>query len=138
MKAIKLLIGTFMISLLATACATTQFQLPEKYRLEDKLAEATEITDFRIDSWESIDYQSLIIRTTSKEYYLLILQRPAPRLPFSETIATTLSIDKLRSKFDNVIVSDETGSESYVIEKMYKFKDREEASKIKKMLKKSL
>ena len=136
MKAIKLFIGIFMISLLATACSTTGIRLPEKYNLDNELTEAKEITGFRIDSWESIDFQSLIIRTIGKDYYLLVLQRPATQLPSSETIGTTLSMERLRTGFDHVIVADSTGSESYIIQKMYKFKDREEALKFKEILKK--
>ena len=131
MKAITKLTGILIISLLAAACATTPFKLEEKYNFDNELQEATEISNWRIDSWESIDYQSLIIRTDFNEYYMVILNRPAVSLPFSESIGITITASGVRPGFDNIIVSDSYGSESYIIHKIYKLKDREQATAIK-------
>ena len=60
MKAITKLKGILLISLLATACATTSFKVDEKYNFDNELQEATELSNWRIDSWETVDYQSLI------------------------------------------------------------------------------
>jgi hypothetical protein len=134
MKAITKLKGVFLISLLAMACATTPLKVPEKYNFDNKLQAATDVSSFRIDSWEVIDYQSLIIKADINDYYLLILNREAFTLPFSENIGITLTADKVKSGFDQIIVADSSGTESYFIHKMYKLKDREQATEIKKQI----
>ena len=137
MKAINKLLGILFISFLATACATTSFKLDKKYTFASELEEATGITDFRIESWQHIDFQSLIVEANINEYYLIILQQPAPMLPSSETIGITVSINRVRPGYDKIVVSDSTGSESYIIQKIYKLKDKEHAKEIKARLKKS-
>lgn len=137
MKAITKLTGIFLISLLAAACATTPFKIEDKYNFDNELQEQEEVSNFRIDSWESIDYQSLILKTDVNNYYLIVLQRPAPSLPFSESIGVTVTVTNVRSGFDKIIVTDSYSTESYIIYKMYKLKDREQAAEIKKRLKSS-
>jgi hypothetical protein len=135
MKAITKLISIFIISLVATACATTPVTLPEKYSLDNELVEATEIYNFRINSWEPVDNQSLIFRTDVNDYYLIILQQPALSLPFSENIGVTLTVDKVKPGYDNVVIKDSAGIQSYIIHKIYKLKDQQQAIEIKKRLK---
>ena len=137
MKAITKLTGILLVSLLAMACATTPLKVPEEYNFDNELTAATEISNFRIDSWESIDHQSLIIRTNVNDYYLVILQRPATSLPSSERIGITVTVDRVKSGFDNIVVSDSYGTESYVIHKMYKLTGEEHKKEIKERLKKS-
>ncbi len=135
MKAMTKLILIFIISLMATACATTPVTMPEKYNFDNELVEATEIYNFRIKSFEPIDYQSLIFQTDVNDYYLIILQRLARSLPFSESIGVTLTVDKVKSGYDNVVIEDSAGTESYVIHKIYRLKDHQQAIEIKKRLK---
>jgi hypothetical protein len=134
MKAITKLILIFIILLMATACATMPVTLPEKYNLDNELEEATEIYNFQIKSWEPIDYQSLIFRANVNDYYLIILERPALSLPFTENIGVTLTVDKVKPGYDNVVVKDSAGIESYIIHKIYKLKDSQQAIEIKKRL----
>jgi hypothetical protein len=119
---------------MATACATMPVTLAEKYNLDNELEEATEIYNFQIKSWEPIDNQSLIFRANVNDYYLIILQRPALSLPFSENIGVTLTVDKVKPGYDNVVVKDSAGIESYIIHKIYKLKDRQQVKEIKKRL----
>ena len=133
---IKILIVS-VVSVLIMACATGPIKLPERYNFENKLEEVNKIYQFKIKGWQSVDYQSLIIETNVNDYYLLVLQRPAPSLPFSEAIGITLTVDHVRPGFDNVIVSDSAGTESYIISKIYKFKDHKQALEIKEQIKKS-
>ncbi|MGD9160571.1 MAG: DUF6491 family protein [Desulfobacteraceae bacterium] len=134
MKAITKLTGILLISLLATACATTPFKVADKYILDNELSEATDITNFRLDSWESIDSQSLILRTDINNYYLIVLDRLALNLPYAENIGITSTTGMVKNGFDSIIVSDSYGTESYTIHKIYKLKDREQATEIKKRL----
>ncbi len=135
MKAITKLSGILILSLLAIACATAPFKVADKYNFDNELQEQKEISNFRIDSWESIDHQSLIIRSNFNEFYLVVLQRPAISLPASESIGITVTINRVKSGFDNIIVADSHGTESYIIHKMYKFKDEVQKREIKKRLK---
>ena len=137
MKTIIKLIIISVLSVFVMACATGPIKLPDKYNFDNKLEEVKEVYKFRIDSWESIDYQSLILKTNVSDYYLFVLQRPASSLPFSEAIGLTVTVNTVKSGFDDVIVADSAGIESYSIEKIYKLKDREQATEIKKKLKKT-
>lgn len=137
MKIIINLIVISILSALIMACATGPIKLPEKYNLDNKLEEVKEIYSFRIDSWESIDCQSLILNFSVNDNYLIVLQRPALNLPFSEAIGLTMTVSKLMSGFDHIIVADSYGTESYIIEKIYKLKDRDQVVEIKEQLKKT-
>jgi hypothetical protein len=134
MKAITKLKGILLISLLAAACATTPFKVPDKYNFDNELQEQKEISNFRIDSWQKIDYQSLLIITNINDYYLVILDYPAESLPQSERIGVTVTVDRVKSGLENIIVSDSGSTKSYGIHKIYKLKDREQALEIKKRL----
>jgi hypothetical protein len=126
-----------LISLVFTACATTPYKIADKYNLDNELKEANDINSFRIDSWESIDYQSLIIKADFNNYYLVILNRPALNLPFAQNIGVTGTSMRVTKGFDKIIVEDSSGSESYIIHKMYKLDNREKATELKNRLKKS-
>ncbi|MBN2418758.1 MAG: hypothetical protein JXL81_05190 [Deltaproteobacteria bacterium] len=134
MRAITKLFGLFFISLLVTACATTPFKVAEKYDLDNELQQATEIISYRIDGWESVDNQSLIIQTNVNDYYLVVLDRPATSLPFSESIGITLTADRVKPGYENIIVADSYGVESYIIHRLYRLKDRDQATEIKKRI----
>lgn len=130
------LIFLFFLSLTIIACATTPVALPEKYaNLENNLEESTEISTFRIDSWQRVDNQSLIIRSVHNDYYLIVLHRPSANLASSETIGITDTADKIRAGYDHVVVADSSSRDTYIIEKIYKLKDRKQVDEIKERLK---
>jgi hypothetical protein len=134
MKVNTKLIVISILSVFIMACATGPLKLPEEYNFDNKLEEAKEIYNYKIDSWESIDCQSLILKTNVNDYYLIVLQQPAPSLPFSEAIGLTVTVNRVMSGFDNVVVADSAGMESYIIAKIYKLKDREQAVETKKQI----
>jgi len=135
MKAITKLPFIFTISLLTMACATMPANRAERYNFDDKLVKVDQIYKFRLKSWEKVDNQSLIVRTDVNDYYLFVLHRPSPSLVFSENIGITDSVDKIKPGYDNVVVEDSGGRESFIIQKIYKLKDRQQAMEIKKSLK---
>jgi len=137
MKKIFKYASLILMYLVFAAFATTPYRVPDKYNFDNELKEAKEITSFRIDSWESIDLQSLILNADINNYYLVILNRPARSLPFSESIGVTVSVNRVRKGLDNIVVSDTSGSESYIIHKIYKLDSRKQATEIKNRLKKS-
>lgn len=134
MQTIKQIAIVFLISLMAAACATSPVTLAEKYNLDGELEEATEIYKFRLMSWETIDNQSLIVQTGPSEYYLIVLRRSSPNLVFSESIGISDTGNMVRSGYDRVIVEESGSLEPYVIQKIYKLKDREQANEIKEKL----
>jgi hypothetical protein len=138
MKKIIKYAGIILVSLFLASCATTPLKVVDKYNFDNELKEITDINSFRIDSWESIDNQSLILKTNlNNDYYLIILQRPALNLPYAERVGITDSGIKITTGFDKIVVADSNGSESYIIHKMYKLDNREQAKEIKKKLRKS-
>lgn len=134
MKAIIKLIVVFIIAIMATACATAPISLPEKYNLDNDLEEVTEIFKFRVKSWEKVDNQSLILRTDVKNYYLIVLRRPAPNLVFSENIGISDTVDRIKRGYATVYIANPSGNESYIIHKIYKLKDQQHAKDIKEQL----
>jgi hypothetical protein len=134
MKAITKLAFIFTMSLLTMACATVPANRAERYNFDDELMKVNQIYKFRLKSWQKVDNQSLIVRTDVNDYYLFVLHRPSASLAFSENIGITDSADKIKPGYDNVIVKDSGGRESFIIQKIYKFKDRKQAMEIKKRL----
>jgi hypothetical protein len=135
MKAITKLTGILLISLLAMSCATGPFKVEDKYNFDKELPQVEELRDFRIDSWNEIDNQSLILRANVNDYYLIILDRPAVDLTYAEDIGLSVTTGMVRKDFDNVYVETPTGVEPYIIHRMYKLENREQSTEIKKRLK---
>jgi hypothetical protein len=86
-------------------------------------------------SWEKVDNQSIILQTGPSDYYLIVLLQPSHSLVFSEAIGISDTRDMIKSGFDNVVVEDSAGTNSYIIHKIYKLENRQQAKEIKKRLK---
>jgi hypothetical protein len=137
MKKIIKYAGFLFVSLVLVACAATPLKMANKYNFDNDLKEITDITSFRIDSWQSIDDQSLILKTDINNYYLVILQYPAFNLPFAQSIGVSESVGKISKGFDSIIVTDSGHADSYRIYKMYKIDSKEKVAEIKKKIKNS-
>ena len=137
MKAILKLFCILLVSLFAIACATTPVKMADKYNFDNKFPQVEELRDFRIDSWNEIDNQSLILRANVNDYYLIILDRPAVDLTYAEDIGLSVTTGRVRKDFDNVYVKTPSGAESYIIHRMYKLENRAQSTEIQKRLKKS-
>jgi hypothetical protein len=135
MKAIIKIILIFVISLMATACTTTPVTPPEKYNLDNELVEVTQICKFREINWETVDNQSIILRSGPTDYYLIVLLQPSHSLVFSEAIGISDTNDMIKAGYDHVVVKDSGGTNSYIIHKIYKLEDRHQAQEIKKRMK---
>lgn len=135
MKASKLFIPLFFALLMLSACAGGPLNLAEKYKdLDNQLEEVSNIFRFNLKSWEAVDRQSLILQTGPDNYYLILLRRPANDLMFTETIAVSHTGDMVRPGYDRVTVFGISQTEDYIIHKIFKLKDREEAEKILEQL----
>jgi hypothetical protein len=64
-----------------------------------------------------------------------VLTRPADQLMFTETIGISHTGANVKPGYDKVTVYSSPNTETYVIHKIYKLKDREEANAIKEQLK---
>lgn len=136
MKYIVKISALFILFALITACAAaSRLQAPDKYLLANQLQQIKIIRNPWITDWEGVDNQSLFIRTTLNNYYLIILKTPCLELPFQETIALSYSDDMIMAGFSSVIVS--VGSNmkySYLIDRIYKVKSTEEMRGIRDQL----
>jgi len=126
MKTIIQLSKIFIALLMASACAGAPIKMPEKYNLDNQLENIPKISDFQLNSWESIDNQSVILETSMNSYYLIILNMPDYNLPFSDIISINNANGMIRPGYDDI--------NGYVIYKIYKFKDYEQAKAIKAQL----
>ena len=129
--------GTLKISaiiilfIMVVSCASTAGVLPEKYNLDNELEAIDQITTFRKPDWEDVDRQSIILKISRKDYYLLILRRPIDTmLPLRIGLSSALST--ITAGSDRITVLESGVPQYYTIEKIYKLKGREQADEIKK------
>lgn len=126
MRTIRQLSNFFAALIIVSACSGVPIKIPEKYSLDNQLENVSKISDFHLNSWESVDNQSVILETGINSYYLIILNMPDNRLPFSDTIKITNANGMIRPGYDNI--------NGYTIYNIYKFKDYEQAKTIKAQL----
>lgn len=125
------------IALLMSSCATGRIELPEKYVLDDQLESVSYISKYEGHiGWEIVDGQSFILQTRPSDYYLIVLQIPAPSLPFTESISISSSGSMVRAGMDSVTLLQQTPKDPpYIIEKIYHLKEREQVRTIKEQIK---
>lgn len=134
MKSFKLITIFSILLFITSACATTPASTAGKYDLDDQLEPVSEILRYNLMDWEAVDSQSFILQTTPSQFYLVVLVRPADRLMFTEEISITHTGAMLKPGYDKVTVYSTPYSETYIIYKIFKLKDREEANAIKEQL----
>jgi len=81
--------------------------------------------------WIKVDNQSLILRTGTSEYHLLVLQTPSSYLMFSENIGFISPTSLIRAGLDLVQLEDNT---NYVIDRIYKINGHEQMYAIKNQI----
>jgi hypothetical protein len=127
---IKMFSGLVFLVMIAS-CATTHLAVPEKYNLGNELEEVKEITKYTVTSWETVDTQSIILRANVNDYYLLVLDRPLIGLITSERIGVSSTVTSIKAGYDKIYVKDDTGTNYYTIDRIYKLKGRDQAKEIK-------
>jgi hypothetical protein len=134
----RIIIFTFIIVFLASACATTPSALPEKYNLDSDLESVDQIfATFSRPRLEQVDNQSIILRTNWNDYYLLVLRRPIDTRYSNPSIGISRTVSCITSGLDRVSVIPSGGIQSYVIDTIYKLKGMEQAEEIKERLRKN-
>ena len=124
-----------VLSLFLTACSTTPFVLDSKYSFPE-FETVDSLTHYRIDSWQPVDSQSLIVQTAPSEYYLVILKTRVRDLNFNEGISFTSTGTQIQAKFDCVQVNDfHCGAGTAApIEKIYKLDGKEKVAYVKEKI----
>ena len=124
------------ITLLISSCATGRIELPEKYVMDNQLESVSYISKYQgYSGWDMVDRQSFILQTGPGDYYLIVLQIPAPDLPFSESISISSSGSMVRAGMDTVTVLGQSSNGlPYKIEKIYSFEGREQVQTIKEQI----
>lgn len=85
--------------------------------------------------WIEVDQQSLIVQPGPKEYYLLILQIPAPELKFSEDISIYSMGNVIKAGADAVQFPNYNENLRYTIVRIYKLNSPEQMNAIRDQLK---
>jgi hypothetical protein len=133
----RTIIFTFIIVFLASACATAPRALPEKYNLDNDLEAVNQISTFKITSWKKVDNQSIILRVNWDDYYLLVSRRPFVTMISNLPVGIDNTGPTITSGHDRIVVKDHTGTQYYVIDKIYKLKGKEQAREIREQLSKN-
>lgn len=123
-----------VLLIMAVSCATTPRAIPEKYNLDNDLEAVKQISTFKEITWIEVDKQSIILRVDWRDYYLLVFHRPVHGMNFIHSIGVYGTGPNIISGYDRVVVNDSTGTWYYVIDKIYRLKDWEQAEKIKERL----
>ena len=136
MRTARFLTVFFIVTFMTASCATMSTHLPEKYAaLDNDLEEVRQINNFHLDSWQRVDDQSFIIQSNINDYYLFVLNRPAPNLIYSETIGITHTASNIRAGFEAIYIDGSGGpSSSYIIMNIYKLNDRKQVKEIRERL----
>jgi hypothetical protein len=135
----------FVLLISVVSCATTQSTLPAKsstlpakYDLDDQLKSVNEIMRVRKSSFEEVDDQSLILEANRTEYYLLVLDMPIdPYISKQRTIGVESTEHSIPAGIGRIYIRHSSGTQYYVIEKIYKLKGKKQAEKIKEQLRQS-
>lgn len=134
MKNIKGLIIISVVFFLASLCAAAAVEVPAKYNLDNQLEKVSEISKYNFMSWEKVDRQSFVLQTSPSDYYLVVLSSPSDKLLFTETIKIPDTNAMVKPGYNNVIVQGSGFKETYIINKIYKFKDSNQVKEIKDQL----
>jgi hypothetical protein len=134
MRITRKLAGIFITFIIASACAGAPLKIPDKYNLDSQLEKVPDISKYNMMSWERIDSRSFVLQTAPGDYYLIILSSPAVNLPFAESIHISSTGSMVRPGYNNVHVIGDGTDDSYVINKIYRFKGYEQVKSIKAQL----
>jgi hypothetical protein len=134
MKTIRQSVRIFIIMLIASACATSPATIPPKYNLDNQLENVPNISRFKIMSWDNVDNQSFVLQTGPNDYYLIVLESMCHTLPFASTIKISDDRSPIWPSYSNVIVNDDGWEDSYMINRIYKFKDYTQVEAIRAIL----
>ena len=134
----------FVLFIMVVSCATTtstspkkSSTLPAKYNLVD-LKSVNEIMRVKKSSFEEVDNQSVILKANRGEYYLLVLREPIdPYISKKRTIGVESTESSIPARIGRIYIRHSSGTQYYVIEKIFKLKGKKQAEEIREWLRKS-
>ena len=95
---------------LISACTTTDLRpaTPPEQLAESKGytlgASVDYIQNYKLDGWNYLNAQAIIMRSSPSERYLITLRDYCPELSSTEAIASTSTNNSMRARFDAIIV----------------------------------
>jgi len=134
MKPIKRMAMIFVAIFMAYACSAEPAELPAKYNLDNQMQKVSEISKYNFMSWETIDNQSFVLQTGPSDYYLIILSSPSDKLIFAETIKIPDTNSMIKPGYNNVIVQGSGYTDTYIINRIYRFKDYAQVKTIREQI----
>jgi hypothetical protein len=134
MKAVKQLAVISLVLFIASVCAAATNEIPAKYNLDSQLSKVSEISKYNFMSWDKVDKQSFVLQTGPSDYYLIVLSSPSDKLFFTESIQISDTNDMVRPGYNNVIAKGNGFKETYIINRIYKFKDSGQVKTIREQL----
>lgn len=102
MKA-RILLASVLIAL--AACTTTGMRRPAAPAMDYAQYAGPELDDvfyFRLDSWEAVSRNELIVWTGLRDAYLLKVWEPCPELDYAQVIGFTSRSNRL-TRFDKLL-----------------------------------
>jgi len=124
------------ILLVTGGCVSSQVVIAEKYRFSE-FERVDSIPRLRLNGWEVIDHQSLIVHTGPASSYLLVLRNRMPDLNFAETILFTATGSRIEAGLDCVEVVGPTCSPEampVVIDTIYKLTGRDDIVRVRRQI----
>ncbi len=134
MKKITLLFTAIACVFLAACASEPQITGdPNKYLFSD-LEEVDSIQNWKLDGWNVVDNQSVIVYTSPATSYLLILMRPDHNLNFAEALLISSTAGRVMARFDTVTTARDRVLKT-PIERIYKLKGKEQIAAVRKQIK---
>ena len=88
------------------------------------------VTYREFEHWVKVDQQSLIMKSTSSDYYLLVFGQPATSLMGTNEISFTLRADILKAGGDFLVLD----GQKYIIDRIYRIIDSEQMNAIENQI----
>jgi hypothetical protein len=134
MEAIKKLTRILATLFIVSICGVVYAETPAKYDFDNQLKQVSEITDNNFRDWEMVDDQSFILQNSPSDYYLIVLRSLSEELPVNDSVKISETNSIIKPGYSKVIVSSDGIKDRYVIYKIYKLKDAEQAEEIRAQL----
>ncbi|SHH73396.1 DUF6491 family protein [Ferrimonas marina] len=115
--------------LVLAGCSSEPYVEDPKYSFSE-LEQVQRIENYRMNSWEALDNQAVLIQQSPRTWYLLILQRPDPNLTFANVVLVSSTVGSVEARFDTVSTPLERGRKTH-IERIYKVDGKEQYQAVK-------
>lgn len=131
MKAVKQLFKFFALLLLVSSCSRGPSAIPAKYNLDDQLEEVRCVHKCDSMDWDRVDNQSFILQTSQNKYYLVVLDRKSTSSSLVINNNYTNDNSIIWPGFENITMNNKGHEETYLITKIYRFKDPQQVDEIR-------